>query len=130
VIAAYVTYRLLFIGNEGHQPYSQVASMGMKFDGGMMGKDGRMFGYIHCKDGDEGRVDEVISALAAWSCRRLTEEESKKWFDDVVPEGTIINGPPVDGGKTGVQHVMSAAAVLPDGSISKISVEAEDVITK
>ena len=128
MIAAYVTYRLLFIGNEGHQPYSQVASMGMKFDGGMMGHDGRMFGYIHCKDGDEGRVDEVISALSAWSCRRLAEEEALKWFDDAVPTGTPVTKPPGDVEASTL--VMSAAKVSLDGSISKVAVEAEDVITK
>jgi len=125
VIAAYVTYRLLFIGRDGHQPYGQVASMGMEFEGGMMGKDGRMFGYIHCKDGDEGRVDEVIDALSAWSFRKLSEEEAKAWFDSVVPEGTMMAEAPWQ-----KASVAGKATLSLDGRVEKISTEVADVITK
>jgi len=124
MIAAYVTYRLLFIGRDGHQPYGQVASMGMELEGGMMGIDGRMMGYIHCKKGDEGRVDEVISALSAWSFRRMTEEEALKWSDRAIPVGTQSFGVAGPGFKT-CQY--GAASLSVDGRIEKLSTEVADV---
>ena len=122
MIAAYVTYRLLFIGMDGHQPYGQVASMGMELEGGMMGKDGRMLGYIHCKDGDEGRIDEVVGALSSWSVKKLSSEEAKAWVDSVVPEGTVTKAVPWQ-----KASVSGKATLSLDGRIEKLSTEVADV---
>lgn len=109
----YITYRLLTIDGVGHQPHHQVVSMGMKFDGGQMGKDGRMFAYI---EGDKD-INEVISCLAAWGAKLLTEKEALEWFDAVIPVGTKLTDPSLSSEIN--EKVALAARVSVDGRIQK-----------
>lgn len=126
MIIAYITYRLLFLEGIGHQPYHQVASLGFKFEGGMMGINGRMMGYLHGKGSEKDEeIDEVVSALSAWDARRITKSEAMVWSDNAVPEGTVMEGMP------GVNTVIVGKATSDlDGRIVKQNTEIAYVAPK
>jgi hypothetical protein len=112
----YITYRLLSIAGEGHQPHHQCVSMGWKFEGGQMGKDGRMFAHV---EGDKD-INELMTCLSAWGAKLLTQEEALKWFDDVIPAGTKVSMPPLDSrAKIVTEQIVAAAVVGKDGRIEK-----------
>jgi len=92
-IVGYITYHLLNLTSEGLQPYLQVASCGMEFEGGYYRKNGRYLGYL-C--GEAGQVGQAVTALGAWLAQELTQNEALAWAEEVQPVNTAIDD--IDGG--------------------------------
>jgi len=65
-------------------------------------------------------IGELLTCLAAWGAKQLTQEEALKWFDDVIPAGTKISMPPLDSkAKIVTEQVVARAKVSLDGRIEK-----------
>ena len=88
MVTGYITYVLLCINGEGHQPYAQVANSGMALEGGMYGINGRMLGYLI---GDPDKVEDVVQSLAMYAAKRLSPEEAMDWVDRCTPVNTIVH---------------------------------------
>lgn len=88
MVTGYITYVLLCINGEGHQPYAQVANAGMALEGGMYGINGRMLGYLV---GDPDKVEDVVQSLAMYAARRLSPEEAMEWVDRCAPVNSVVH---------------------------------------
>ena len=87
-VTGYITYVLLCINGEGHQPYAQVANSGMALEGGMYGINGRMLGYLI---GDPDKVEDVVQSLAMYAAKRLSPEEAMDWVDRCTQVNSVVH---------------------------------------
>lgn len=84
-VTAYIEYSLLNHEGAGYQPYNQIQSMGMTFEGGVAVLNGRYLGYLH---GDKALVEKTIEALRSWNAVELTLSEAKFFLEQVYPTNT------------------------------------------
>lgn len=82
----YVTYRLLYIRGEGHQPYWQLSQVGVQFEGGLFKFNDRMLAYL---SGDN--VTDVLNAASAWGMQEITGAEALTWSETALPVNTEVD---------------------------------------